>query len=152
MDSTRRSASWASSPAVRATMQGNRNRDTRPERVVRSEIHRRGLRYRVSARPLSALRLTADVVFPRLRIAVFIDGCFWHGCPDHYVPPASNAAYWKAKLETNRQRDSTFDAALLKAGWLVLRFWEHENTTSVADCIEATVTTRRELFSGNTDC
>ncbi|MGI8446713.1 MAG: hypothetical protein ACR2MP_05920 [Streptosporangiaceae bacterium] len=82
--------SWASSARSRNVMRGNRSRDTRPELAVRSAVHRRGLRYRVSVRPLPEVRRTADLVFPSERVAVFIDGCYWHGCPEHYVPSLSN--------------------------------------------------------------
>src|SRR5690606_26089746 len=78
--------SWATSPASRAVMRANKGRDTRPEMAVRSELHAMGLRYRVGVRPLEGLRRTADVVFSRERVAVFVDGCYWHGCPDHHRP------------------------------------------------------------------
>lgn len=85
-----------------------------------------GLRYRVSVRPVPNLRRTADIVFTRARIAVFIDGCFWHGCPAHYQAPVRNGDFWRAKRKRNRERDAETDAALTAAGWTPLRFWEHE--------------------------
>lgn len=122
----RRAESWASTPGSRASMQSNRGRDTTPELTVRRRLHAMGLRYRVSVRPVANLRRTADIVFTRARIAVFIDGCFWHGCPEHYQAPVRNGDFWLAKRTRNRERDAETDAALTAAGWTPLRFWEHE--------------------------
>lgn len=125
--------SWASSASVRATMLANRRRDTTPELAVRRLLHAAGLRFRVDYPPLASdARRRGDIVFTRRRIVVFIDGCFWHGCPLHFVAPKSNADYWGPKLERNRQRDRETDARLAAAGWRVLRFWEHEPATDVA--------------------
>lgn len=121
-----RARSWASTPGSRASMQANRGRDTAPELAVRRRLHAMGLRYRVSVRPVQNLRRTADIVFARARIAVFIDGCFWHGCPEHYQAPVRNGDFWLAKRTRNRERDAETDAALTAAGWTPLRFWEHE--------------------------
>ena len=99
-------ASWASSAAVRTVMRGNRKRDTRPEVGLRKAVHGLGLRYRVAARPLADGRWTADLVFPRARVAVFLDGCFWHGCPAHFTPPRTNGTYWGPKIARNRARDA----------------------------------------------
>lgn len=120
-------------------MRAIRSRDTTPEMALRRELHRRGLRYRVSYRPLSALRRTADVVFTRQRVAVFVDGCFWHGCPEHYRPPSRNADYWGPKIVRNRARDAETDDALSAAGWTALRFWEHEDALTIAGAVEAAV-------------
>jgi DNA mismatch endonuclease (patch repair protein) len=124
--------SWASSSAIRRTMVGNRPRDTAPELAVRSAVHRLGLRYRVSVRPVPALRRTADLVFRRVQLAVFVDGCFWHGCPEHATSPALNRDFWRTKLDRNRMRDEETDAALERAGWAVLRIWEHEDPHEAA--------------------
>ena len=133
--------SWASSTAVRASMKGNRRRDTRPELAVRRRLHAMGLRYRVDFAPLSeARRLRADIVFTRARVAVFIDGCYWHKCPDHYRPARGNADFWTAKIEGNRERDALSNAALRDAGWTVLRFWEHEKPEQVVPVIAEAVT------------
>lgn len=114
-------------------------RDTAPEMAVRRELHRRGLRYRVDA-PLPLLRRRrADILFARARVAVFIDGCFWHHCPLHGVMPKSNNQWWSDKLAANRLRDDDTDAHLLSMGWHPLRFWEHEDPQHVADVIEAQV-------------
>jgi DNA mismatch endonuclease (patch repair protein) len=120
-------------------MQSNRSRDTKPELAVRRAAHRLGLRYRVCARPLPALRRTADLVFPRAKIAVFIDGCYWHGCPEHHRPPTINGGYWADKIERNRRRDRETDASLDAAGWTVIRAWEHEDPQTVACVIRDVV-------------
>lgn len=130
-------------PGVRRSMQGNRSRDTKPELRLRSALHRRGLRYRVGYRPLPNMRMTADVVFTKSKVAVFIDGCFWHGCPQHYRQPGTNDEYWAPKLERNRARDARADAALVLAGWTVVRAWEHEDPAAVADRVEAAVRVSR---------
>lgn len=131
--------SWASSEAVRRVMQANRARDTAPEWAVRRAVHALGLRYRVSVRPEPALRRTADLVFTRARVAVFIDGCFWHGCPQHRTHPRTNATYWAEKIEGNIARDLDTTARLAAAGWTVLRYWQHEDPLTVASAIAAEV-------------
>ncbi|MCE1178960.1 MAG: very short patch repair endonuclease [Micrococcales bacterium] len=130
---------WASSPAVRKVMQSNKGRDTGPELAVRRLVHARGLRYRISTRPEPTLRRTADLVFTRSRVAVFIDGCFWHGCPQHRTHPRTNATYWADKIETNIARDADTSERLSAAGWTVLRFWQHEDPVAVAAAIERAV-------------
>lgn len=136
------SESWASSEATRRSMQSNKGRDTAPELMVRKLLHAAGLRYRVNVRPLPGVRRTADVVFTRSRLAVFIDGCFWHGCPAHYQRPAINREYWDSKVASNRARDIETNEALIAAGWRVLRFWEHE---AIADPAAVAERVRREL-------
>ncbi|MEW1635763.1 very short patch repair endonuclease [Streptomyces sp. NPDC093801] len=135
--------SWASSAARRRNMQAIRSRDTKPERVIRQLVHSQGLRYRVAARPLPDLRRTADLVFRPAKVAVFIDGCYWHGCPEHYVPPRTNPGYWSDKVARNMARDRDTDQQLERAGWLVLRFWEHERSDVCAATIVSTVQDRR---------
>ena len=120
-------------------MQANRSRDTSIELAVRRIAHARGMRYRVNMRPERDIRRTADMVFSGPRVAVFIDGCFWHGCEAHYTRPTSNAAYWSQKVERNRQRDLETNMLLSQHGWTILRFWEHEDPVAVADAIEAIV-------------
>lgn len=124
--------SKASSHEVRAIMRANRRRDTKPELALRSLLHRAGLRYRVDARPLRGVRRRADIVFPKERVAVFVDGCFWHGCPEHMRASKKNAEAWKAKLEGNRARDAETNELLRTAGWTVIRIWEHENPAEAA--------------------
>lgn len=113
-------------------MRGNRSRDTRPELAVRRLLFAAGLRYRVNIRPVVGLRRTADIVFPKARVAVFVDGCFWHGCPLHYVPSKSNRDYWNPKIEANAARDAETTRRLEDLGWCVLRFWSHESPDEVA--------------------
>lgn len=124
-------------------MQANRGRDTKPELALRSAVHARGLRYRVSARPLPHLRRTADLVFTKVRVAVFLDGCFWHGCPEHRTAPATNARFWAEKVASNVARDRDTDQRLKEAGWLVIRVWEHEDPNQAALRIERIVRGRR---------
>ncbi|MHB9753564.1 very short patch repair endonuclease [Streptomyces sp. BYX5S] len=125
-------------------MQAIRSRDTKPEQLIRRLVHAQGLRYRVAARPLPSLRRTADMVFRPSKVAVFIDGCYWHGCPKHYVSPKTNPGYWSAKVARNMARDRDTDQRLTEAGWLVLRFWEHEPSADCAEQIAAEVRSRRE--------
>jgi DNA mismatch endonuclease (patch repair protein) len=120
------------SQEVSARMRRNPRRDTRPEVALRSELHRRGLRFRKDL----ALRLPErvvrpDIVFTRPQLAVFLDGCFWHACPLHGNQPRTNTDYWQPKLARNIARDRAVDAALLDAGWRVLRAWEHEPVPEV---------------------
>lgn len=135
--------SWATSEATRRSMLGNVRRDTLPELAVRKELHRRGLRYRVDYQLPMSPRRRADIAFTRLRIAVYIDGCFWHGCPDHATAPRRNSEYWEPKLARNRARDLETTLMLTDAGWSVLRYWEHEDPKEVADAIERQVVSAR---------
>jgi DNA mismatch endonuclease (patch repair protein) len=137
--------SWASSPGVRASMQSNRSRDTKPEIALRRKVHALGLRYYVARAPFAGMRRKADLIFPRAKIAIFLDGCFWHGCPHHFRRPITNAEYWDAKISGNRQRDSEVDTQLAAAGWLVIRVWEHEDMASAADSIAQAVRSRINL-------
>ncbi|MGC4946462.1 very short patch repair endonuclease [Streptomyces sp. DT224] len=140
--------SWASSAARRRNMQAIRSRDTQPERLIRRLVHANGLRYRVAARPLPDLRRTADLVFRPAKVAVFIDGCYWHGCPEHYVPPKTNPGYWSDKVARNMARDRDTDKRLAEAGWAVLRFWEHQDSDVCALEIVSTVRERRRDLRG----
>lgn len=118
-------------------------RDTRPEILLRCLLHARGLRFRVDRAVLKDRRRRADIVFGPARVVVFVDGCFWHGCPEHATWPAANAAYWREKIETNRARDRDTDLRLAAEGWQVIRVWEHEDPAEAADVIEAAVRARR---------
>lgn len=120
-------------------MRGNRKRDTQPEVALRRAVHRLGLRYRVATRPLPDKHWTADLVFPSVRIAVFVDGCYWHGCPEHYAKPRTNATYWVPKIERNRARDAIVDQDLAAAGWTSVRIWEHESMIEAAARVAALV-------------
>ena len=125
-----------SSAAATATMKANRRRDTMPERRVRSALHRCGRRFRIDVPvEVPGRRVRPDIVFSRHRVAVFIDGCFWHGCPMHGQVPRANAGYWQAKLERNKARDHADDEALRSGGWKVLRLWEHEATEAAVATI-----------------
>jgi len=110
---------------------------------MRRALHAMGLRYRVNARPLPELRRTADIVFRSAKIAVFVDGCFWHGCPEHYIAPESHVEYWFEKILRNQARDRETDAALEEAGWLSLRYWEHVRVEEATKAIAAHVRCRR---------
>ncbi|GIG67091.1 very short patch repair endonuclease [Phytomonospora endophytica] len=127
-----REKSWASSEGVRRSMKSNKGRDTRPELKLRRAAHALGLRYRVSTRPIRSLRRTADMVFTRAKVAVFLDGCFWHGCPEHHTVAKTNAAFWAEKIQRTKERDIETDTALKAAGWTVLRVWEHEDSDTAA--------------------
>jgi len=116
----------ASSVTIKRRMENTRQQDTSPEVQLRKALHRLGLRYFVHRRPIAGLRTKADIVFPRARLAIFIDGCFWHGCPEHGTWPKSNAEWWREKIERNRRRDAEATRLLSQAGWTVLRIWEHE--------------------------
>ena len=131
-----------STPGVRAVMQGNRATDTRPELAIRSELHRRGNRFRKTVAPVKGLRCRADIVFARARVAVFIDGCFWHRCPEHGTSPRTNGDYWQIKLDRNVARDLRNNDALAASGWAVVRVWEHEDVADAADRIEAVLEPR----------
>ncbi len=124
------------STAVTAAMKANRRANTRPELAVRSELHRRGLRFRKDVLLRTPdVRTPADVVFPRQRLAVFIDGCFWHQCPEHSHVPRANPGYWERKLARTVERDARVTARLRENGWTVLRIWEHVPAEQAADRI-----------------
>lgn len=111
-------------------------RDTQPELLLRSELHRRGLRYRVQVKVPGNHRRTIDIAFKRIRLAVYVDGCFWHGCPEHGTRPTTNADWWDWKRARNRARDWDTDRLLHEAGWSVLRVWEHEDPAVAADKVQ----------------
>lgn len=121
---------------VSRTKSRTRGRDTMPELAVRRLLHARGHRYRVNHRPLDDKRRTVDIAFSKLRLAVMIDGCFWHACPEHYVEPKTRAEFWRAKIAGNAARDLDTDRRLVEAGWKVLRLWEHEPPEAMVTSIE----------------
>lgn len=141
-DVANRQPSWASSETTRRSMRSNQSRDTGPELAVRSAVHRLGLRYRVNSRPEPSLRRTADLVFRTAKVAVFVDGCFWHSCPVHGTKPRMNDRFWCEKLERTVQRDLETNKFLRAMGWTVLRFWEHEEPAMVAERIRNVVVHR----------
>ncbi len=144
-DSRQRGAevpSWATSPAVRRSMQGNKGWDSSPEMAVRRAVHAIGLRYRVGTRPLPELNRRADLVFRRAAVAVLVDGCYWHGCPAHFVQPKSNVSYWTGKIGRNISRDRETDERLSEAGWAVVRVWEHDDVSEAVLLVARVVRTR----------
>jgi DNA mismatch endonuclease (patch repair protein) len=133
-------APFASSDAARRRMQAQPRRDTAPELALRRALHRAGLRYRVDAPPLAGLRRRADLVFTRAQVAVFVDGCFWHGCDRHGRRAHQvNGWYWPEKIERNRRRDRDTDSRLAAAGWTVVRIWEHEEVADAAARVSGVV-------------
>ena len=132
----------ASSLSVQRRMQATRQRDTPCEIGLRSALRRLGLRYRVDWQ-LPGTRRRADVAFPRLKVAIMVDGCFWHACPVHATWPKKNALWWREKILANQRRDRDTDSRLKAQGWKVLRFWEHEHSSNAAKKVLSVVTTRR---------
>jgi len=126
----------ATDPATSARMRAQRRRDTAPELALRRELHRRGVRYYVDRAPMKGVRRRADLVFPRRKVAVYVDGCFWHSCPQHATFPKNNAQWWAEKLAGNVTRDRDTDTRLTDAGWTVVRIWEHENPAVAADRVQ----------------
>ena len=126
-------------------------RDTQIELEIRRRLHARGLRYRVDAKPLPATRRKADLVFPTAKVAVFIDGCFWHGCPVHATWPKQNAEFWREKIKANRLRDADTNLRLSDMGWTVLRFWEHEPPIEAVETIAQTVVMAKAGRRASTD-
>lgn len=114
-------------------------RDTAPELALRKELHRRGLRYRLQTRVPGNHRRTIDIAFTRAKVAVFVDGCFWHGCPQHAMRPKANSEWWRWKIEGNQARDANTTELLHAAGWSVVRVWEHEDVGAAADLVGAAV-------------
>jgi DNA mismatch endonuclease (patch repair protein) len=126
-------------------MSANRRRDTEPELAVRSLLHAAGMRYRVDFPvQVEGVRIRPDIAFTSVSVAVFIDGCFWHCCPEHGTLPATNTSYWLPKLRANVERDEMHNHLLEKAGWTVLRFWEHELAEEAAASIARSVATLRK--------
>ncbi|MCX4962907.1 MULTISPECIES: very short patch repair endonuclease [Streptomyces] len=125
-------AAVPSSPSVSARMSRQARRNTTPELAVRRLLHAAGLRYRLQVKVPGMPRRTIDIAFPGAKVAVFLDGCFWHGCPEHATQPKANAQWWREKLDKNMARDRETSELLAAAGWTVLRFWEHEAPESVA--------------------
>lgn len=128
-----------SSPEASRRMAKVRQKGTGAEVALRRELYQRGLRYRVGFEVLKKPRRVADIVFPGLMIAIFVDGCFWHGCPEHATWPKQNSEFWRQKIEANRARDADTNERLRSIGWTVLRFWEHEPPTEAAEIVVQTV-------------
>lgn len=124
-------------------MQSVRRRDTAPELRLRRILYGRGLRYRVDVAPLVVQGARADIVFTRARVAVFVDGCFWHGCTQHRPLPRTNSDYWRRKIARNQQRDAETDSLLRDNGWIVIRVWEHDDPQEGAERVVAAVSSAR---------
>jgi DNA mismatch endonuclease (patch repair protein) len=133
------------SAEIEARMKRQARRDTKPEMALRRELHALGLRYRVDRSPLPGMRTRADIVFGPAKVAVFVDGCFWHSCPQHRTLPKNNQAWWRAKLDANTERDDRVNRQLREAGWLPIHVWEHEDITRAAKRIAREVGDRRAI-------
>jgi DNA mismatch endonuclease (patch repair protein) len=137
--------SWASSPQSRSRMRAQRSRDTAPELAIRRLLFSAGLRYRVDCRPMPGIRRRADILFSSAKVAVFIDGCFWHNCPEHRSNPKANGDWWREKLAHNQERDQDTDQLLEQAGWLPIRVWEHDDAATAATRIIGIVRGRKTM-------
>jgi DNA mismatch endonuclease, patch repair protein len=126
-------------PSTRRRMKATKGRDNPFEKALRSSLFRKGFRYRVHAKLIQGSRRTVDIAFLRPRVAVFLDGCFWHGCSMHGTWPKRNAGFWRAKILENRARDEDTNRRLSAAGWTVLRFWQHEEIDTVVYRIAGTL-------------
>lgn len=124
-----------SSPEASKRLAKVRQADTSAEMRLRRVLHARGLRYRVGVTLIRRPRRVVDIVFRKRKVAVFVDGCFWHGCPEHSTSSKSNADFWRNKIETNKRRDADTDRRLEESGWTVIRVWEHEDPERAADQI-----------------
>jgi DNA mismatch endonuclease (patch repair protein) len=127
-------------------MQATPTRDTPHELALRRALHARGLRYRVDVRPEPTIPRKADIVFKAAKVAVFCDGCYWHGCPEHVSWPKANAAWWREKIERTRMRDEDTTERLRAVGWTVVRVWEHEAVDDAAALIAEVVSSRGAEF------
>lgn len=133
----------SSSPQASHRMARVRQKGTGAEVALRREMHRIGLRYRVDHLVLTKPRRVADIAFPGRKIAIFVDGCFWHGCPRHATWPKQNADFWRAKIEANRQRDEDTNDRLRSIGWTVIRFWSHESPVDAAQFVADVVASHK---------
>jgi len=133
-----------SSEEARKRMENQPQRDTHPEKKIRTILHQMGLRYRIDYRPIPGIRCKADFAFIRPKVAVFVDGCFWHGCPEHGTWPKANASFWRDKIETNRRRDDDTNRRLEENGWLPIRIWEHDDPEKAAKKIAKHIRTRKK--------
>lgn len=133
-------------PAVRRNMQANRGRDTGPEILIRSALHAMGLRFRVGQPLPFDRRRRADITFTRVGLYVFIDGCFWHHCPEHFVMPKTRTDFWMTKILGNEARDAETNARIRETGGTVIRIWEHDNP---AEAVARIVSAYRELTAAS---
>ncbi len=135
-----------SSEAALKRMQAAKPTDTAPEKALRSALHGKGLRFRVDQKPIKELNRKADIVFRSVKVAVFVDGCFWHGCPIHGTQAKANAEFWQNKIEQNQARDLDTNKQLKKAGWRVVRVWEHEDPVRVSPRIHDIVAKKKNGY------
>ncbi|QBR93752.1 very short patch repair endonuclease [Nocardioides euryhalodurans] len=134
-------SSYVTTPGRSRNMAAIRRTDTKPEIALRSALHRRGLRFRKDLRlNLGPVKPRPDIVFTRAKVAVFVDGCFWHCCPEHGKPPSQNTGYWGPKLARNVERDRRYDATLTTHGWQVVRIWEHVPLAEAVAAVEDALT------------
>lgn len=133
-----------SSEAALERMKAAKPRDTAPEKALRSVLHRKGLRFRIDQKPIKDLNRRADVVFRTVRVAVFVDGCFWHGCPIHGMQSKANAEFWSQKIKQNQERDIDTTNKLKAAGWRVVRVWEHEDPEKASQRIYNIIMKRKK--------
>lgn len=140
-----------SSEAALKRMQAAKPRDTAPEKALCSALHRKGLRFRIDQKLIEGLNRKADIVFRSVKVAVFVDGCFWHGCPIHGTQAKANAEFWKNKIEHNQARDLDTNVQLKKAGWRVVRVWEHEDPWKVSKKIHSLVVKRKHKNTAKRD-
>lgn len=133
-----------SSEAALARMKAAKPRDTAPEKALRSALHRKGLRFRIDEKPIGSLNRKADIVFRSAKVAIFVDGCFWHGCPVHGTLAKANAEFWSQKIRQNRERDTDTTKCLKAAGWKVIRVWEHEDPEKASQKIHDIVVERKQ--------
>lgn len=136
-----------SSPLVRRRMQRQARRDTKPELALRRTLHAMGLRFRVDRAVIPGVRRRPDIVFGPAKVAVFVDGCFWHRCPEHGTLPKANSEWWADKLQRNVERDADTDRRLADLGWLAVHVWEHEASADAAIRVAALVDQSRTLRS-----
>jgi DNA mismatch endonuclease (patch repair protein) len=134
--------SMPTTPTTSRRMAAQRSKDTLIEIRLRSALHGRGHRYRLHERPIPTLRREADVLFRRAKVAIFVDGCFWHGCPEHGTWPRNNAEFWATKISKNIERDRATDQVLGDAGWTVIRVWEHEPVETAVERVERALSVR----------
>jgi DNA mismatch endonuclease (patch repair protein) len=133
--SIRSRAPIASSPIVHRVMRANVGGTTNPEKLLRSALHRAGLRFRKNSKPLKTFRCQADIVFRRQRVCVFVDGCYWHGCPIHFKCPKTNSEWWREKISDNVERDLRQTRLLRQEHWCVVRVWEHNVQNNIEECV-----------------
>jgi DNA mismatch endonuclease (patch repair protein) len=134
-----------SSEAALKRMKAAKPRDTAPEKALRSALHRRGLRYRIDVKPIEELNRRADIVFWSVKVAIFVDGCFWHGCPIHGTQAKANAEFWSFKIKQNQERDVDTTKRLEDAGWKVIRVWEHEDPVKASEYIYNIIRKRQKM-------